>query len=76
MEYFSFVEVGSMWHVQSQITTVLGEIVVLGQNFTVCRDWMKTCHVVQTPVADWKIPPPVLSSARQLFYHVLYIKLR
>jgi hypothetical protein len=50
--------------------TVRCEIVVSRQNFTVCRDWMETCHVVQTPGYDWTIPPPILSSARQLFYHV------
>ena len=51
--------------------TVRDAIVVSCQDFTVCRDWMKTRHVVQTPVVDWTIWPPILSPARQLFYHVL-----
>jgi hypothetical protein len=40
--------------------TVRGEIVVSRQNFTICRHWMITCHVVQTPGFDWTMPPPIL----------------
>ena len=38
--------------------TVRDEIVVSRQNFVVRRDWMKTCHVVQTPGIDCMIPLP------------------
>jgi hypothetical protein len=53
---------------------VRGEILVSRLKFTVCRGWMNTCHVVQTPGFDWTIPPPILSSSGQLFYRLLFIQ--
>jgi hypothetical protein len=33
------------------------------------------CHVVRLLVRDWLIPPPILSSAGQLFFDVLLAKI-
>ena len=51
--------------------TVHGEIVHLRLNYLVCRDWLKTGHVIRSLEFDWTIPQPILSSPGQLFRRIL-----